>query len=131
MADNELTVKSGDLVPALEQNGLGNAIRPLISEIHLFDTFVAGTARLQNAAALETLRVGDKLTLQREDSKFDVNAIQILTENKEKIGYVPEKDDLIFARLMDAGKLLTAKISKIEKKGGFAQITIGICLVDF
>ena len=49
----------------------------------------------------------------------------------EKLGYVPEKDNLIFARLMDAGKLLVAKIKKIQKRGTFTQISIGIYLVDF
>ena len=32
---------------------------------------------------------------------------------------------------MDAGKLLAAKITKIDKKGSFHQIAIGIYLVDF
>ena len=107
------------------------AIKPLVAEIHLFDTFVAGTTRLKNAAVLEALRVGEELTLQREDSKFDSNAILLFNEKKEKIGYVPEKDNTVFARLMDAGKMLTAKIATIDKKGGFTQIAIGIYLVDF
>ena len=67
----------------------------------------------------------------REDNKFDKNAILLITENKKKLGYVPEKDNIIFARLMDAGKLLVAKIKKIQKKGTFTQISIGIYLVDF
>ncbi|MCR5409353.1 MAG: hypothetical protein K6E90_00050, partial [Lachnospiraceae bacterium] len=40
------------------------------------------------------------------------------------------KDNIIFARLMDAGKLLKAKISRIEQKGSFKQICVGIYLVD-
>ena len=36
----------------------------------------------------------------------------------------------VFARLMDAGKLLKAKITAIDKKGSFTQISIGIYLVD-
>ena len=131
MADRELTVKGGDIVPIVEQGGLGSVIKPLVSEIHLFDTFVAGTARLKDPAVLETLRIGEKLTLQREDNKFDSNAILVLNENKERIGYIPEKDNPIFARLMDAGKMLTAKIAKIDKKGSFTQISVGIYLVDF
>ena len=49
----------------------------------------------------------------------------------KKLGYVPEKDNIIFARLMDAGKLLIERISKITKRGSFTQISIGIYLVDF
>ncbi len=52
-------------------------------------------------------------------------------EGNRKLGYVPEKDNIIFTRLMDAGKLLKAKISKIEQKGSFKQISVGIYLVDF
>ena len=60
-----------------------------------------------------------------------IKAILVLNGSGEKIGYVPEKDNLIFARLMDAGKMLTARIGRIEKKGTFTRISIGIYLVDF
>lgn len=40
------------------------------------------------------------------------------------------KDNLIFARLMDAGKKLSARINGIEQKGSFTRIAIGIYLVD-
>ena len=55
----------------------------------------------------------------------------IFTEDKKRIGYVPEKDNIVFARLMDAGKLLVAYINKIDVKGTFFHISIGIHLVDF
>ncbi len=71
------------------------------------------------------------LTLQRENNKFDSNAIVILNNEKKKLGYVPEKDNIIFARLMDAGKLIKAKITKIDQKGTFKMISVGIYLVDF
>ena len=69
--------------------------------------------------------------MQREDNKFDSNAILILNEDKKKLGYVPEKDNIVFARLMDAGKFLKAKITQISQKGSFKQIGVGIYLVDF
>ena len=80
---------------------------------------------------LEEIKPDDKLSLLREDNRFDKNAIVLITENQKKLGYVPEKDNVIFARLMDAGKMLVAKIRKIETKGSFTQISIGIYLVDF
>lgn len=54
-----------------------------------------------------------------------------LLKAEKKLGYVPEKDNVIFARLMDAGKLLLAKIKDVEKKGSFTKISIGIYLEDF
>ena len=131
MADNELIVKRDGLVSAIDREGIGSVIKPLIDEIHLFDTFVAGTTHLKDDSVLKEIAVGDKLTLQREDNKFDKNAILVLDEKKRKVGYIPERDNIIFARLMDAGKMLAAKVSKLDQKGSFTQITIGIYLVDF
>ena len=112
--------------------GLGDLIKPLMREIHLFDSFIAGTTYLKDRDVLKKAAVGDTLTLRRESSnRFDSNAILILNAEGEKYGYVPEKDNLIFARLMDAGKLLIAKIKNIQPKGSFTMISIGIYLVDF
>ena len=131
MAHELITTKQQELVSVLDQKGIGELLKPLSKEIHLFDTFVAGTARLEDDAVVRKLKVGDKLALQREESKFDDYAVQILNSEGEKIGYIPEKDNRIFARLMDAGKRLIAKVQKIDKKGSFLQIGIGIYLVDF
>ena len=129
---NELTTnQTGELVLAMEQHAIGELLQPLIREIHLFDSFVAGTTHLSDPSVLEEIKVGDQLSLLRENNKFDSNAILILTADKKKLGYVPEKDNIIFARLLDAGKMMAAKIKGIEKKGSFTKIAIGIYLVDF
>ena len=128
----ELTVTGGnELAAALGGKGIADIIKPLTQEIHLFDTNVAGTSYLKDKTVLEAISVGDRLNLRREDNKFDRNAILILTEDGQKVGYLPEKDNLIFSRLMDAGKLLIARISKITPRSGYTQIAIGIYLVDF
>ena len=127
----ELSIKQDGIVSLTENHDLGSLIKPLTKEIHLFDSFVAWTTHLSDKSVLDEIGIGDKLTLKREDNKFDSNAILILTESKKKLGYVPEKDNVIFARLMDAGKLLIARIAKIEKRGSFTQISIGIYLIDF
>lgn len=131
MANNELSIHGGNLVSAIQNQGLDTVIKPLTREIHLFDSYVAGTTHLKDKTILESIKIGDNLTLQREDNKFDSNAIMILNGDKKKLGYVPEKDNIVFARLMDAGKLLMAKVKDITQKGSFTQISIGIYLVDF
>lgn len=131
MENNLIKNETADLVNVIEQNGIADVIKPLVNEIHLFDSFVAGTTYVEDATIIKALQVGEKLNLRREDNRFDSNAIVIVTQAGKKIGYVPEKDNQIFARLMDAGKLLQAKISDIKKKGTFTQISIGIYLVDF
>ena len=108
MANGDLVVHKESLVSVIENKGLDSVIKPLSQEIHLFDSYIAGTTHLNDKTVLDTIQIGDKLTLQREDNKFDSNAIMVLNAEKKKLGYVPEKDNIVFARLMDAGKLLIA-----------------------
>ncbi|XME04065.1 HIRAN domain-containing protein [Lachnospiraceae bacterium C1.1] len=129
--DNELTIGKKSVVAIMQNRELGEIIKPLSREIFLFDTFIAGTTHLEDISVLDDIKIGDRLILQREDNRFDSNAILTLDEKKRKLGYVPEKDNIVFARLMDAGKLLFAKIKSMEMKGSFRRIRIGIYLVDF
>lgn len=55
-------------------------------------------------------------------------AIVIKTINGIEIGYVPKQDNVIFARLMDAGKLLFGRITSKEKKGSWVKIYIKVFL---
>ena len=128
---NELSKYETGLVSKAAENGLGELLKPLQQEIHLFDSYVAGTSHIPEPAVLDEIKEGDMLFLIREDNKFDSNAIMIMSKDKKKVGYVPEKDNVVFARLMDAGKKLSAKITKIEKKGSFTKIAVSIYLVDF
>lgn len=131
MADEIIKAETGSLVSTIDKHGVGEMLKPLIQEIHLFDSYVAGTTHLDDKSVLDEIKVNDRLNLMREDNKYDEHAILIITESGKKLGYVPEKDNVIFSRLMDAGKKLIAKINQIEKKGSFNQISIGIYLVDF
>ena len=128
---NELTIKDTDLLTTITNADLSDIIKPLVTEIHLFDTYVAGTSYIEDKSVLDEIQIGDKLTLLREANKFDDRAVLIQAKNGKKLGYIPEKDNLIFSRLMDAGKLLMAKISTYEIKGTFHKIGIGIYLVDY
>ena len=131
MAD-ELMIGKQNMVSLISDNPLGNLIKPLSHEILLFDSYIAGTSQIKDEALLDEIREDDKLILQRDpEDRFDENAILILDSQKRKLGYIPEKDNVVFARLMDAGKLLIARIAKIEKRGSFTQISIGIYLIDF
>jgi len=122
----ELMIKNDDLAVLTQAKGIGDVLKPLIKEIHLFDTYIAGTTHLKDKTVLDEIEVGQKLTLKREINKFDEKAIMLITENGKKVGYVPEKDNVIFSRLMDAGKLLSAKVTDIkERNHEFKQISIG------
>lgn len=129
--ENALTVGKENVVSLISETGIGDLIKPLSREILLFGSYVAGTSYLDDDTVLKEIKPGDRLILQREDNRYDSNAILVLDEKKRKVGYIPEKDNLVFSRLMDAGKLLTAKIDRIEPRGSFMQINISIFLVDF
>ena len=129
--DTDLIVqKQGGLVQVLSKDDMTQVLKPLTKEIYLFDTYIAGTSHIDDQSIFKTLKSGDTLILRREDNKFDDKAILVLTEQKTKLGYIPEKDNLIFARLMDAGKMLIARVEGIQEHVGFTQINIQIYLVD-
>jgi len=130
--DSELmNIDNKELVSIISEDGITDLIKPLTKEISLFDTYIAGTSYV-DSELIDKLEVGDKLILHREaDNKFDDKAVLVLNADKVKVGYIPEKDNKIFSRLMDAGKLLTAKVKSINKKGDFYKVAIEIFLVDF
>ena len=123
-----------------DQNGLVDIIinnekrfdlpKPFEHNIFLFVSYVAGTTHIENIAEIyENLEEGEKLNLYREpDNEHDPQAISIETSRKEKIGYVPRQDNVIFSRLMDAGKNLFAKVEDKEMRGKWARIKINIYL---
>ena len=128
---NDIIIKDTDLISTVAQTDLSDLIKPLVNEIHLFDTYIAGTTHIDDESVFDEIQVGDKLTLVREDNKFDDKAIIIQTIDGHKLGYVPQRDNIVFSRLMDAGKLLMAKISTHDVKGTFHRIGIEIYLVDY
>lgn len=120
---------SGELVGLLHGKG-GNLVvpKPFEKDIFLFDTHVAGTSHVEGIEELEPhLNIDDRLDFFREpDNRYDKEAIVIKTAGGVKIGYVPKQDNVIFARLMDAGKLLFGRISDKEKKGSWVKLDIKV-----
>ena len=129
--NKELTIKNQDLLTVVEDKSLGELIKPLVNEIHLFDTVIAGTTCIEDETLYDRLEKDEKLILQRENNKFDSKAILILNNQKQKLGYIPERDNAVFSRLMDAGKLLIAKVISVRNTNGYYRVGIGIYLVDY
>lgn len=126
-------VKSGGsgLIGLLHgKNGEISIPKPFEKDIFLFDTYVAGTTHIEGIQELEPhLQIEDKLEFFREpDNAYDKQAIIIKTVDGVKIGYVPMQDNVIFSRLMDAGKLLFGKITSKEKKASWIKIYIKVFL---
>lgn len=131
MSDIVKTEQSG-LVDFLHNAGAGQLTipKPFEKDIFLFDTHVAGTTHVEGIQELEPqLQIEERLQFFREpDNVYDPQAIVIKTAGGVKIGYVPKADNVIFARLMDAGKLLFGTIAAKEKKGNWVKIAIKVYL---
>lgn len=127
----ELIKADGGLVDILHRAGGEIEMpKPFERDIYLFETHVAGTTFIEGIEELEPyLREGDRLTFLREpDNPHDPQAIKIENTDGVRIGYVPRQDNAIFARLMDAGKMLYGTITEKEMRGKWLRIKIKIYL---
>ena len=106
-------------------------LKPLSRDILLFSTKIAGIYALKDRKPVSALKEDDILTFRYQESKYGDNQIAILNEKEECVGYVPEGDAVIFLRLMDAGKMLLAKVTSISFAHSMPMIKIDIYLRDF
>ena len=123
--------EGGSLVSLLHGKDGSMAIpKPFERDIFLFDTHVSGTSYVAGIEELEPhINTGDKLDFFREpDNPYDKRAIVIKNTNGVKIGYVPKADNMIFSRLMDAGKLLFGRITLKEMQGKWLKVEIKVFL---
>lgn len=123
--------EKNDLIEYLIKTGTGLDLpKPFERDIYLFDTYVAGTSHIEGIENIGShIKDGDRLVFYREpENEHDPQAIRIENLNGEKIGYVPRKDNVVFSRLMDAGKVLFAKVIEKEMKGKWLKIKIKIYL---
>jgi hypothetical protein len=131
MSDLIKTDGNGGLIGLMHSGNGGLSIpKPFERDIFLFDTHVAGTTHVEGIEELEPqLKLDERLDFFREpNNPYDKQAIVIKTGNGVKIGYVPKQDNIVFSRLMDAGKLLFGRISGKEKKGKWVVIKIKVFL---
>lgn len=123
-------IPAGSLLQTLHSEVQAPA--PYSEDIFLLATTAAGTTHVAGIEELEPfLRPGDRLELVRvPDNPSDPNAIKIYTRDRVKVGYVPRKDNLILARLMDAGKLLYAVIREKRWQADWLQLGIDIFMTE-
>ena len=121
------------ILEAVEMNDIENVVMPLMNEIFLSFTDIAGTRYVDNQDVFKRLEKNDPLLLEREaDNEYDSNAIKVLTMDGKKLGYIPKRDNDIFCRLMDAGKILHARVYSCYKENCDPwYVSIKICMMDF
>ena len=109
-----------------------NLPMPFAREIFLFACCIAGTNFRSEIAEIEPeLKIGAKFRLQREPkNEFDELAIAVYDANENHLGYIPKSENKIPARLLDAGKNLSAKLTGKERKGSWLKLDIEVFLND-
>ena len=100
-------------------------------EILLARMHVAGTAYYDAEAVADRLRPGQRLALRRQPgNRYDALAIEVVGPRGHKLGYVPRRRNEMPARLIDAGKRLSARAESIERRGNWLNIQMSLCLDD-
>ena len=100
-------------------------------EILLARMHIAGTAYHDAEALADRLRPGQRLALPRQPgNRHDALAIEVFGPRGHKLGYVPRQRNEMPARLIDAGKRLSARAESIERRSNWLNIQMSLCLDD-
>ncbi|MBR5709911.1 MAG: HIRAN domain-containing protein [Thermoguttaceae bacterium] len=104
--------------------------RTVNASVHLMKTNVAGTAHVPDVASLANqLKPGDRLFLIREpNNEYDSNAIMVLNQKEQKLGYIPKAKNPLLAKMMDEGLLLYADVDAVEQNDSWVKIAINVFL---
>ena len=113
---------------SLDKTGLP---KPFVQEVELLDCNIAGTTFLNLKDIEPKLKKHQLLVLKREPkNNYDNKAILILTEDGQKLGYVPQEKNEILSKLMDAGKLLFGRLDEKNWFGRWLKLDIQVYLRD-
>ena len=101
---------------------------PFERTVFLTECHLAGTAEIDDMLVkTRNVETGTPLVMKRMPTDAqDARAIAALTAAGDIVGYVPRRYAAVFARLMDAGKLLSAKIVHKELEDYWLNIRIAI-----
>lgn len=128
-----IPIPDSDLLHQLQDHWNQQEIRlPFQNEIYLLSTYVAGTMYVSGIGYLAArLEPGLDLRLVREPTNhYDKYAILVNNPEGEKLGYVPRAVNRVFARLMDAGKLLICRLKSVAIDETGITLKIRIYLKD-
>lgn len=112
--------------------GKDGSLMPFAREIMLVECQIAGTSHRDVKSIEPTLLPGALLVLRREPANpHDPLAIMIFNEAGTHLGYVPRAKNEALARLMDAGKLLFARLESKEWQGEWLRAEARVFLRDY
>lgn len=96
--------------------------------VFLTTCHLAGTNEIADIRGMiDGIKDGEPLVLHRTTTDAaDARAVSVVTTSGILIGYVPRRYGAVVARLMDAGKLLSAKLIGRDCDEQWADITVAI-----
>ena len=113
---------------SLDKTGLP---KPFVQEVELLNCNIAGTTFIDLEDIEPKLKKHQLLVLKREPkNEYDGNAILILTEDGQKLGYVPQEKNEVLSNLMDAGKLLFGKLNEKTWVDDWLKLDVQVYLRD-
>ena len=123
-----------DELAVIEKNWLALADKaqslpvPFEQTIFLAECHLAGTLDVEDMLVkTRDVDAGTTLVLKRTASNVDdMRAIAVNTPAGALIGFVPRRYGAVMARLMDAGKNLSAKVVEKDLKGHWLDVTISV-----
>ena len=125
-------IKLNPQLMSILSNNSGQDIIPFDREIFVINVYVAGTQYCKTIDQVQDqITTSTHLTMRRQpENEVDQYAIGIYF-NQTHIGWVPMKDNLVIARLMDAGKLFNCKVVSVNRKDpSWPRINVSIYMVD-
>ena len=113
---------------SLDEKGLP---KPFVREVELLNCNIAGTTFVDLDEIEPELKKHQLLMLIREPkNENDDKAILILTEDGQKLGYVPKKKNEVLSNLMDAGKLLFGRLNEKTWVDTWLKLDVQVFLRD-
>ena len=107
MANELTTQQTGELLQTINRQDLGELLQPLIREIHLFDTYVAGTTHLKDPTVLTQIKENDRvfffdrgkyqLILNLSKKDYELNETVVFGCNEDE-NYLKTKEAVLVER---------------------------------
>ena len=101
---------------------------PFEKTVFLTECHLAGTAEIDDMLVkTQGVEQGSPIALKRTATDAqDEKAVAALTVGGALVGYVPRRYAAVMARLMDAGKALSAKVTEKTLEGHWLDLAISI-----
>ena len=127
----DLIVKDNGIITKIEQFGMDGFVKqPLQNEIFLSEIFVEGVT-FEPAPAFYMLSEGDEVALKRKKKDYDEFYVAVLTSDNKFVGELDDAYNEIIARLMDAGKKITAKVRYLLRTEEYNVMSLDVFLKEF